>query len=413
MLPKKTRGGTVVAQLGLRWGDEATKANRGTACSLTGAMLSRGTKKHTREQLRDRMDKLRATIGVNAEGASVDTIRANLPDALRLAAEMLREPSFPAQEFEQVKRQLMTSVDVQRTDPQALAGLSIGRHLNPYPPEHWFYQPTLDERAKRIEATSLADVRACHDQLMGASHSELAVVGDFDPDEIARLAETLFGGWKSPTPYKRIPARHFEVAPMDRMIETPDKANAVFRAGVNLELRDDHPDYAALVLGNYLLGGSSDARLARRVREKEGLSYSVGSWLNASALDAVGDFGVYAIYAPQNLGRLEKAIREELSRALADGFGREEFEAARRGLLEARKVARNSDSGVASRLLSYAVIGRTFAWDAALDARIAALTPDDVRDALRRHVRVEQLSLVRAGDFVKTTAGRPAEAKAN
>ena len=79
MLPKKTRGGTVVAQLGLRWGDEQSKANRGTACSLAGSMLSRGTAKRTREQLRDELEKLRANVGVSSEGASIDTIRANLP----------------------------------------------------------------------------------------------------------------------------------------------------------------------------------------------------------------------------------------------------------------------------------------------------------------------------------------------
>ena len=357
MLPKKTRGGTVFAQLGLRWGDEQSKANRGTACSLAGSMLSRGTAKRTREQLRDDLDKIRANVGVSSEGASIDTIRANLPGALAIAAEMLRQPSFPEKEFDQVKRQTLTAIDTQRADPQSLASLSIGRHLNPYPPEHWLYTPTLEERTARTRAATIEEARRCHTDLVGASHSELVVVGDFDPDEVTRVAEKLFGDWKSPAPYKRIPSRHFQVPAVDRTIETPDKANAVYRAGLNLKLRDDHPDFPALVLGNYLLGGTSDARLPRRIREKEGLSYSVGSWLNASALDEAGEFGVYAIYAPQNRARLEQAVREEVARALSDGFTKSEFENARKGLLEARKVARNSDSGLASRLLSYAVVG--------------------------------------------------------
>jgi zinc protease len=412
MLPKRTRGGTVFAQVGLRWGDEATKANRGTACSLAGAMLSRGTAKRTRAQLRDDLDRLRANVGVSSEGASIDTIRANLPGALAIAAEMLRQPSFPEKEFDQVKRQLLTSIDTQRSDPQALASLSIGRHLNPYPPEHWLYLPTLEERTARTEGASLEDARRCHADLVGASHSELVVVGDFDPDEVTALAEKLFGDWKSPAPYKRIAQQHFQVGPMDRTIETPDKANAVYRAGLNLKLRDDHPDFAALVLGNYLLGGTSDARLPRRIREKEGLSYSVGSWLSASALDEAGDFGVYAIYAPQNRARLEQAVREEVTRALAEGFGKDEFENARKGLLEARKVARNSDSALAGRLLSYAAVGRTFEWDKAFESRIAALTPEEVRDALRRHLRVEDISTVKAGDFSKAAA-KTADAKPN
>jgi zinc protease len=412
MLPKKTRGGTVVAQLGLRWGDEQSKANRGTACSLAGTMLSSGTTKRTREQLRDDLDKIRANVGVSSEGAAIETIRENLPAALAIAAEMLRQPSFPEKEFDQVKRQTLTAIDTQRTDPQSLASLSMGRHLNPYPPEHWLYTPTLDERTARTRAATVEEARRCHADLVGASHSELVVVGDFDPDEMARIADKLFGDWKSPLPYKRIPHRYFPVQSVDRTIETPDKANAVYRAGQNLKLRDDHPDFPALVLGNYLLGGTSDARLPRRIREKDGLSYSVGSWINAGALDEAGEFGVYAIYAPQNRARLEQAVREEIARALAEGFTKTEFENARKGLLQARKVARNTDSALAGRLLSYAVVGRTFAWDKALESRIATLTAEEVRDALRRHLKTEELSIVKAGDFNKVTAKAP-EAKSS
>ncbi len=412
MLPKKTRGGTVVAQLGLRWGDEQSKANRGTACSLAGTMLARGTTKRTREQLRDDLDKIRANVGVSSEGASVETIRENLPATLAIAAEMLRQPSFPEKEFDQVKRQTLTAIDTQRTDPQSLASLSMGRHLNPYPPEHWLYTPTLDERTARTRAATVEEARRCHADLVGASHSELVVVGDFDPDEMTRIAEKLFGDWKSPLPYKRIPHRYFSAQSMDRTIETPDKANAVYRAGLNLKLRDDHPDFPALVLGNYLLGGTSDARLQRRIREKDGLSYSVGSWINAGALDEAGEFGVYAIYAPQNRARLEQAVREEIARALAEGFTKTEFENARKGLLQARKVARNTDAALAGRLLGYAVVGRTFAWDKALESRIATLTADEVRDALRRHLKTEEFSVVKAGDFNKVTAKAP-EAKSS
>ena len=108
---------------------------------------------------------------------------------------------------------------------------------------------------------------------------------------------------------------------MNRAIETPDKANAIFFAGMQLPVRDDDPDYPALVLGNYMLGGGFlNSRLAVRVRQKEGLSYGVGSQFNASSLDKVGNFMVYAIYAPQNLGKLEAAIDEEVRRAISTGF---------------------------------------------------------------------------------------------
>src|SRR5262245_62606043 len=107
---------------------------------------------------------------------------------------------------------------------------------------------------------------------------------------------------------------------MNEALGTPDKANAYFVAGQNLKLRDDDPDYPQLLFGNFMLGASDTARLYVRIREKEGLSYGVGSQLSAAPLDASGAFTAFAIYAPQNAGRLEAAFREEVGRVLTDGF---------------------------------------------------------------------------------------------
>jgi zinc protease len=405
LLPKKTRGGTVVAQLSLRWGDEETKTGRAAACGITSSMLMRGTQKHSREQLRNQFDRLKAQVHVGGDGGSIETVRENLPETLRLMAEVLRAPSFPADEFEQLRRSSLTSIDAQRSDPGALAGLALSRHLNPYPPGHWLYNATLDERSARLKALSLDDVRKCHADFYGASHSELAVVGDFEPESIAQLAQELFGDWKSPQTYARIPLKVADAQPFDSIINTPDKANAVLRAGVLLRLRDDDPDYPALLLGNYLLGGSSDSRLTRRIREKEGLSYSVGSFLSADSFSERGSFGVFAIYAPQNRTRVETAIAEEIRRALAEGFSKEEIESGKKGLLQARQLARTNDENLADRLAFYLSLGRTFSWDEELERRIAALTPREVVEAMRRRLDPAKLSTVKAGDF--KTGDRP------
>lgn len=406
LLPRKTRGSTVVAQLGLRWGDEAAKTGRSAACGITSAMLMRGSQKRSREQLRNEFDRLKASVGVGGEGASIETVRENLPHALHLVAEVLRQPAFPESEFEQLRRASLAGIESQRSDPSSLAAIELARHLNPYPPGHWMYNPTLEERIERVKNISLEDVRRCYRDFYGASNSELSVVGDFDPDEILKLATELFGDWKSPKPYVRIPIRYQDVPALARAIETPDKANAVLRAGIPVRMRDDHPDFPALVLANYLLGGTPDARLARRIREKEGLSYSVGSFFNAGSLDDKGDFGVYAIYAPQNREKVTGAVMEELRRALDAGFDRAEVEAAKKGLLQARQLARAQDGALAGRLLAYLVVGRTFAWDIALEKRIAELTPKDLQDALRKYVDPAKLSVVMAGDFAKVTASK-------
>ncbi len=399
LLPKKTRGGTVIAQLSLYWGDEKSTTDRGLSCGLAGGMLMRGSRKHTRTELHDAFDKLKANVSAGVGGASINVRRAQLDGTLRLVAEVLKEPAFPAAEFEELRRASLTGAEAQRSEPSAIAGERLARHLNPYPRGHWNYTESVDERIDSLKAAKLEDARRCYTELVGASGAEFVAVGDFDPDALSKLVEELFGGWKNPAPYTRIPSLYFERAALEQTVATPDKANAVLRAAVNLPLRDDNPDFPALVLGNYLLGGTGSARLAARVREKEGLSYSTYSYLNAGSLDAAGVFGVSSIYAPQNRERVEKAIREELARALDKGFEDAEIDAGKKGYLEARRLARSQDGGIAARLANYLYLGRTFAWDIDFENRIAALTPAQVHDALRRNLDPKKLSVLKAGDF--------------
>src|SRR5207247_9630550 len=97
---------------------------------------------------------LKANVGVGGDGGTVETVRENLPEVLRLMAEVLRQPSFPNEEFEQLRRSSLTSIDTQRSDPSALAGLALARHLNPAPPDHRPYTTQPDERRAPLQALS-------------------------------------------------------------------------------------------------------------------------------------------------------------------------------------------------------------------------------------------------------------------
>jgi zinc protease len=168
-----------------------------------------------------------------------------------------------------------------------------------------------------------------------------------------------------------------------------------------MPVRDDHADFPALVLANYLLGGSSTARIPARVREKEGLSYSTFTSFTSSYFDENAALRVGSIFAPQNRERVRAALREELERAVREGFGAEEIESGKRALLEARRMQRTHDRALAGRLANYLFAGRTFAWDIEFEKQIAALTPGAVHAALKRHLDPAKLSVITAGDFKK------------
>jgi zinc protease len=401
LLPKKTRGGRVVATLSLHWGDEKSLHNREVACSLAGSMLMHGTQRLTRAQLKDAFEKLNASVAVSGEGASLQVRRENLAPALRLIAEVLKEPSFPPEEFDELKRAALLGAESQRSDPSALAGVQLARRLDDYPKGHPNYTPSIDERIALLKAATLDDAKACYRDLYGATGADFAAVGDFDANELASLVGDLFGGWRTPQPFERVASRYFDRPAVEDALPTPDKANAVLRAGLNVKMRDDDPDFAAMVLANYLLGGNSTARLAARVREKEGLSYSTYSTFSSSPFDEAASLRVSSIFAPQNRARVEAAIRDEIARAVRDGFTPQEVEAGKKSLLDARRLSRAQDASLVSRLGSYLFAKRTFAWDIDLENKVAALTADQVNAVLRRYVDPARLTVIAAGDFRK------------
>ncbi len=398
-LPKQTRGGRVVATLTLHWGDEKSLTHRETACNFAGAMLMRGTQKRSRAEFKDALERLNAAVQLSGDGAHIEVRGENLVPALELVAEALRAPAFSASEFEEMKRAALTGAEAQRQEPSSLASVRLARHLHEYAPGHPHYPPTVEERIELIRNTTLEDAVACYRELYGATGAEFVAVGDFDPQALARAVDRLLGPWRTPRPFQRVPSRYFDRPAFEDALVTPDKANAALRAGINVRMRDDHPDFPALVLANHLLGGSSTARMPARVREKEGLSYSTYTTFSSSALDEAASFRVGSIFAPQNRARVERAIREELGRAVREGFSAAEVEAGKRSVLEARRLARSQDRALASRLGHYLFVKRTFAWDVEFESKIAALTPAQINAALRRHIDPARLAVVVAGDL--------------
>ncbi len=410
LLPKKTRGGTVVAQMIFRFGDEKTLFGKSAVGQLAGAMLMRGTTQKTRQQIQDETDKLKAQLrvsgGVNSATAGLETTDANLAGALRLAAEILQHPSFPASDLEQIRQQRIAGIESGKTEPQSLAFLELSRHFaGIYPRGDLRYVATPDEQIEDLKKVTIADIRQFYQQFYGGSKdSEIAISGQFDPAQIKPLLEELFGKWKSPAPYAYVPSPYRKVAPLDRNIETPDKKNAVFVAGELTRMTDHDPDYPAMILADYMLGGPSSSRLFTRIREKEGLSYEVQTALDVPTEDDGAELLGVAIANPQNEPKAEASFKDVLAETLKNGFTAEEVAAAKRAWLEERQVGRAQDSALAGLLLSRARYGRTLQWDEELEAKVESLTPQQISDAFRRHFDPAAMSYVKAGDFAQTTA---------
>lgn len=406
LLAKKTRGEKVNAQITLRLGDEKSLFGKSEIGSLTAAMLDRGTTKRTKKELKDELDRLKASVrifgGATQVQASIETTRANLPAVLDIAAEMLRQPSFLQNEFEEVVKSATTGVENGMKEPQVIAMTAMNRHLLPYPKGDVRYRPTPDEQLENLRAVKLDDLKNFHKQFYGASAAQLSVVGDFDEPAIRAQLQKLFGDWKAAMPYTRISTPFREIAPVNQSFQTPDKANAVFFTAAPIQITDEHPDYAALVLGNYIMGGGFlNSRLAVRIRQKEGLSYGVGSMFAVIPKENNGSFMGQAILNPANINKVEKAFLEELEKARKEGFSEEEVNAAKKGWLQQRQVSRSEDGPLAGTLNNAAAYDRTMDYTRQLESQVDALTVDKVNEVFRKYMDPSRLSIFKAGDFEK------------
>ena len=403
LLPKKTRGESVSFNLTLRFGDEKSVQGKAATGALTGGMLTRGTAKRSRQEIEDGFDKLRAKVGVSGTqtgaSASGQTYRAQLPDVLRLTAEVLREPSFPGSELEQLKRQRATRFEAARSEPQDIATRALARHANPYPPGDPRYAPTVDESIASNNAVTLDDVTRFHAQFYGASNAELAIVGDFDADATRALVTELFGGWKSPAAYTRVPDPFRANVPAALKLVVPDKANAFLVGVTRMPVDDVSPDYPALLVANFILGDSASARVPERLRQKDGLSYAAGTFFQPSSLDRNSAIGAYAIFAPENLERVRGVLAEELDGAVKNGFTDAEVKAAKEGVMQERRLGRTEDGRIAGALANQLYLNRTFATSGAVDAAIEKLTTQDVNAVLRKYVKPADFAFAFAGTF--------------
>ncbi|MHB1095987.1 MAG: M16 family metallopeptidase [Gemmatimonadaceae bacterium] len=404
LLPKQTRGNTVNAIIGLRFGDEKSLSGRTTAAQLMGSMLDKGTKTKTRQQVKDEFDKLKARVSIGGAGNNIlvtlETTRPNLIPMLRLVGEVLREPAFDAKEFELLRTEGLAGLEQNKSEPQFVAVTAIQRIVNPWPKNHPLYVGTIDEQIADLKAVKVEDVRKVYTDLVGASYGDMAMAGDFDRDSVTAVAQQLFGSWKSPKPFARLKRKAFDVASVTESIETPDKANAFYIGALNLPVRDDQPEYAPLVIGNYILGGGFlNSRLAVRIRQKDGISYGVASGFGAQALDSAAVLQVLAIYNPENIVRLESAFGEEIGRWVKEGVTAAELENAKKAWLQQRLQARARDAELVTRLSQQSFQERTMAYDQALEARVAALTVDQVNATIKKYVNPAKLSAVKAGDF--------------
>ena len=423
MLSKKTENNMVTGAIELRFGDRTTLAGRNAAAQFAGTLLMSGTKNRTRQQMQDELRKLNATVTVSGGGggggggrggrgggggfggglgsanANIAAPAENFVAAMRLAVEMLKEPAYPEAEFERMKTQRLKALETVPTEPQQLGSELLNRHLSPFAKGDALYSPTREEQLAEVQKVTLDDARKFHDQFYGANYGVLAVVGPFDRAAIEKAAAELLGNWNTAMAYQPLVTPYKKVEAINRKIETPDKANAEFLAGVRFRMSESDPDYAAVLLAGYMFGGPITSRISDRIRNREGLSYGANARI---AIPTEGDAAMLSgtvSLNPMNGPKVEFSFVDELAKTWKGGFTAAEVAVAKKAYLDSRLVSRTTDAALVGLLAAHEQQSRTMKWDEQLEQKIQALTPAEINAAFHKHIDPAALSIVKAGDF--------------
>jgi zinc protease len=405
LLPKESRGDRVQVAIQLQFGDvDSLKGQRSNTIAVADLLL-KGTSTQTRQQITDRIDALGGQVGVSGAGGGLfiqlSTTAKHIDELTSYVLDVVQQANFAQEQLDEYVRKTTTSIKSSMTEPNAIASRMLARHGNTWSKDDIRYTPTFDESLTALAGLTREQLAAYHQKFFGVSQTSASAVGAFDAAKLEQTLTTALNKWNAGAAYKRTPEPYRDIKPAQMQADTPDKANAFYIAGSMLKLQDTDPDFTALSLANFMLGGSENSRLWMRIREKDGLSYNVRTRLNVSSFEPNSTWSVYAIYAPENRQRIEAGIREEFERALKDGFTETEVKEAIAALLNYRKLSRAQDANLVSGWITYMETGRDFKWSAESDKKVAALTVEQVNAALRKYLQPQSFSSVAAGDFSK------------
>ena len=407
LIKKEIKGEKVMATFKFRAGDEATLKGKSAAADLMAQLMMSGTSKYTKEQLKDKLDQLKSSIYFGYGGqnlnVNVSTYKKNFKEVMGILKDVLTNVNFPQEELTKTVKENNAYLESTLNDPQTVAFTEISRMNETYPKDHIYYTPSIQESIDRNNGVKRDQIVDFYQKMMGANYGIGSVVGDLDDKEVKSIIEDTFGKWNTKTKYTYVAPTFFPSKKEDKVINTPDKENAAAVGAVNFKMDRKNPDYPALLMANEMLGsgGFLTARIPMRLREKEGISYGAGSYINVPLVNDVASWGYYAFLNPTKKDAVDKALREEINKALKDGFTEEELKINKKSWLAARKTSLGTDGTLMGLVVAKLQDNVPLEDYDNLEQKVMSVTVQQANEALRKYVKPDQMSSLDVGDFSK------------
>lgn len=407
LIKKEIKGGKVQASFKFPVSNEKDLAGKTDTGSILAQLLKTGTKTKTKEQISDRLDQLKSSLNFNFSGQSlsvnVSTYKENFKEVMEILGDLLVNSTFPQNELTKTINEYNTYLESSLNDPQSIAFIEVSKQTENYPKESIFYTSTVQEQIDAYKKIKQSEIVDFYNNILGGNNGLGTVVGDLDAKTTEQILENTFGKWNSKSKYELAQPTFFETKKLDKDFITPDKENAVAIGKISFKMNLKNPDYPAFVMANEILGsgGFLTARIPMRLREKEGISYGAGSFIDIPVTNDVAYWLYYAFLNPTKKNAVEVAAKEEIAKALKDGFTAEELKSNLVSWINERKTRLGNDVTLMALTNTYLQYGIPLDDYDALETKVKALKVEEVNAALKKYLSLEKMTSVYAGDFNK------------
>jgi len=407
ILEKPTKGDKIEGRILMRMGNESSLSEKSLIANLTARMLKTGTKTKTKQQINDLLNQYKTNLNVyaNVDGLYVNfsTDKSNFKDAMNMVNDILRNPTFNADEFEKVKLEMKAELETNKSEPQLVANEKLLAATAKYPKTHPYYSSTTDENLAKLSTVKLDEIKEFYIKFYGGVATFTTFVGRVDKPAAKDFLNATFDNWVPQIAYKRIPTQYFDVKSQSQSIQINDKTNAAVLGNLNLKIGENNPDYPAVDMANEMLGGGAflSSRIPQRLREAEGMSYGAGTWVSGNHFDQTGNWGIYAFFNPTFKTKMEGAIKEEIQKAIDKGFTKEEFDSSLKSWLQSRQTNLSMDNFLSYQFNQYLEQGKTFKDYTDYENKVKALDVNKVNAMLKKYFDMNKFVLIYAGDFTK------------
>ena len=364
LLYKKTRANIIQAKLNFCFGNEKSINGYITESDFLAKFFIRGSKNKTYQDIQDQLDKLETVIHFSSNlgclSVNIVSSKNNLCDTIKLLSEILFNPKFDKNEFNILKQKEIAEITENLSDPEYLAMNYLNRLKSPWKSNSIYYVPTLIEQIEYLESLTLEKIIQFYNKNISIMKLEASFIGDFNKEKLIKLLTNNFRIFKKDNTYSHLEEPFINIIPKEQIIKIPDKQMAIVALSTKIKIRDNDKNYPALRIANYIFGESMQSRLVNRLREKEGLSYGIGSTLISSCFQQNTSITIYAMASNNTAYKVLACIKQEWNNFIKEGTNESELEEAKSGFNSFIVNLFANDEFVVNKMVSHIKNNRMF-----------------------------------------------------